>query len=213
MAKTKISEYDATAGNNTDLDSINLQEGVMIPSDINNALRELMAHLADMNAGTSAIQDTFTLSDPTDDTKRVRLDAVGITTGNTRVLTVQDTDLTIAGINVAQEFSKTQNFNATTLTDAATIAWDAAQNQVTSVTLDGNRTFGAPTNQVDGAVYVLTIIQDAVTGGRTASWNAVFKFAGGSAPTLSTATSARDILVFLSNGTNMYEIGRSLNVS
>ena len=44
MAKTKISEYDATAGNNTDIDSINLQEGVMIPSDINNALRELMAH-------------------------------------------------------------------------------------------------------------------------------------------------------------------------
>jgi len=126
---------------------------------------------------------------------------------------VQDTDLTVAGINVAQEYSKTQNFNATTLTDGATINWDAAQNQVTKVTLDGNRTFAAPTNQVDGAVYVLTIIQDAVTGGRTASWNAVFKFAGGSAPTLSTATSAKDVLVFLSDGTNMQEIGRSLNIS
>lgn len=213
MAKTQINEYDSTASNNTDIDSIDLGEGTMLPSSVNNALREMMAHLADMNAGTSVIEDTFTLADPTDNTKKFRMDGVGITTGNTRVLTVQDSDLTIAGIDVAQEFTRTQNFNATTLTDGATINWDAAQNQVTKVTLDGNRTFAAPTNQVDGAVYVLTIIQDAVTGGRTASFNAVFKFAGGTAPTLSTATSAKDVLVFLSDGTNMQEIGRSLNIS
>ena len=207
MAKTKISEYDATAGNNTDLDSINLQEGVMIPSDINNALRELMAHLADMNDGTSAIQDTFTLSDPTDDTKRVRLDAVGITTGNTRVLTAPDADVTIAGLEKAQEFTKTQNFNATTLVDGASISWDAGANQVTSVTITDNRTMAAPTNLVDGAVYLLMIIQDG-TGSRTMSWNAVFKFTGGTAPTLTTTASAKDILIFYSDGTNMYEIGR-----
>lgn len=212
MAKTKISEYDATASNNTDVDSIDLGEGTMVPSDVNNAFREIMAHLADMNAGTSAIKDTFTLSDPTDDTKQVRFDAVNITTGNTRVLTVPDADATIAGLSIAQEFTKTQNFNATTLTDAATISWDASANQVTSVTLAGDRTFGAPTNMVDGGVYVLTVIQDA-TGTRVPSWNAVFKFAAATAPTLTTTASAKDILVFLSDGTNMYEIGRSLNVS
>jgi len=212
MAKTKISEYDATASNNTDVDSIDLGEGTMVPSDVNNAFREIMAHLADMNAGTSAIQDTFTLSDPTDDTKQVRFDAVGVTTGNTRVLTVPDADATIAGLSIAQEFTATQNFNATTLTDAATISWDASANQVTSVTLAGDRTFGAPTNMVDGGVYVLTVIQDA-TGTRVPSWNAVFKFAAATAPTLTTTASAKDILVFLSDGTNMYEIGRSLNVS
>ena len=212
MAKTKISQYDATASNNTDVDSIDLGEGTMVPSDVNNAFREIMAHLADMNAGTSAIQDTFTLSDPADDTKQVRFDAVGITTGNTRVLTVPDADATIAGLSVAQEFTATQNFNATTLTDGATISWDASANQVTSVTLAGDRTFAAPTNMVDGGVYVLTIVQDA-TGTRVPSFNAVFKFAGGTAPTLTTTAAARDILVFNSDGTNMYEIGRSLNVS
>ena len=212
MAKTKISEYDVSASNNTDIDSIDTGEGTMVPSDVNNAIRELMAHLADMNAGTSAIKDTFTLSDPTDDTKQVRFDAVNITTGNTRVLTVPDADATIAGLSIAQEFTKTQNFNATTLTDAATISWDASANQVTSVTLAGDRTFGAPTNMVDGGVYVLTVIQDA-TGTRVPSWNAVFKFAAATAPTLTTTASAKDILVFLSDGTNMYEIGRSLNVS
>lgn len=212
MAKTKISEYDVSASNNTDISSIDLGEGTMVPSDVNNALRMVMQHLAQMNSGASAIKDTFTLSDPTDDTKRVRFDAVGVTTGNTRVLTVPDADATIAGLSVAQEFTKTQNFNATTLTDAATISWDASANQVTSVTLAGDRTFGAPTNMVDGGVYVLTVIQDA-TGTRVPSWNAVFKFAAATAPTLTTTASAKDILVFLSDGTNMYEIGRSLNVS
>jgi hypothetical protein len=212
MAKTKISEYDVSASNNTDISSIDLGEGTMVPSDVNNALRMVMQHLAQMNSGASAIKDTFTLSDPTDDTKQVRFDAVNITTGNTRVLTVPDADATIAGLSVAQEFTKTQNFNATTLTDAATISWDASANQVTSVTLAGDRTFGAPTNMVDGGVYVLTVIQDA-TGTRVPSWNAVFKFAAATAPTLTTTASAKDILVFLSDGTNMYEIGRSLNVS
>lgn len=212
MAKTKISEYDVSAANNTDVDSIDLGEGTMVPSDVNNALRMIMAHLADMNDGVAAIQDTFTLSDPADDTKQVRFDAAGITTGNTRVLTVPDADATIAGLSVAQEFTATQNFNATTLTDAASISWDASANQVTSVTLAGDRTFAAPTNMVDGGVYVLTIVQDA-TGTRVPSFNAVFKFAGGTAPTLTTTAAARDILVFNSDGTNMYEIGRSLNVS
>jgi len=212
MAKTKISEYDSTASNNTDLDNINLQENVMVPSDLNNFCREIMAHLADMNAGTSAIQDTFTLSDPTDDTKRVRFDAVDITTATTRVLTAPDADVTIAGLEKAQEFTKTQNFNATTLVDGASISWDASANQVTSVTLGGNRTLAAPTNLVDGAVYLLMVIQDG-TGSRTLSYNAVFKFTGGTAPTLTTTAAAKDILVFYSDGTNMYEIGRSLNVA
>jgi len=184
-----------------------------VPSDVNNALREVMAHLADMNGGVAAIQDTFTLSDPTDDTKKVRFDAVGITTGNTRVLTVPDADATIAGLSVAQEFSKTQNFDATTLTDGASIDWDASANQVTSVTLAGDRTFNAPTNMKDGGVYVLSLIQDASGTRLISTWNAVYKFAAGTAPTLTTTASAKDLLVFLSDGTNMLEVGRSLNVS
>jgi len=212
MPKTKISEYSTTPGSNTDINSIDLGEGTMVPSDVNNSLRQLMADLAAMNAGTDSIQDTFTLADPSDDTKKVRIDAGSVTASNTRVLTAPDSDITLAGIDLAQEFTRTQNFDATTLTDGATISWDAAQNQVTSVTLGGNRTLGAPTNLKDGAVYVLTIIQDS-TGSRTLSFNAVFKFHQGSAPTLTTTASARDVLVFLSNGTNLYEIGRSLNVS
>ena len=118
----------------------------------------------------------------------------------------------MANLKTAQEFTATQNFNATTLTDASTVSWDASANQVTSVTLGGNRTFGAPTNQKDGGVYVLIVIQDG-TGSRTITWNAVFKWVNGTAPTLTTTASARDIFVFVSNGTNLYEIGRAANVS
>ena len=52
MPKIKISEYDSTASNNTDIDSINIDEGCA-PSGINNAIRELMAHLKDFQAGLS----------------------------------------------------------------------------------------------------------------------------------------------------------------
>ena len=52
MAKTKISEYDSTASNNTDVDGVNIAEGCP-PSGINNAIREVMAHLKDWQSGVS----------------------------------------------------------------------------------------------------------------------------------------------------------------
>jgi hypothetical protein len=58
MAKTKISEFSATASSNTDIDGINLAEG-MAPSLVNNAIRELMAQLKDQQVGTSG--DNFTV--------------------------------------------------------------------------------------------------------------------------------------------------------
>ena len=99
-----------------------------------------------------------------------------------------------------------------TLTDGATISWDTSAIQVAQVTLGGNRTLSAPTNLIDGGFYALVIIQDS-TGSRTLTFNSVFKFTGGTAPTLTTTASARDILIFQSNGTNLYEVGRSLNPS
>ena len=56
MAKNKISEFSATASNNTDIGGINIAEGCA-PSGINNAIRELMAQLKDQQAGTDG--DSF----------------------------------------------------------------------------------------------------------------------------------------------------------
>ena len=51
MSKDKVSEWSATAANNTDVGGINIAEG-MAPSGVNNAMREIMAQIKDMQAGT-----------------------------------------------------------------------------------------------------------------------------------------------------------------
>ena len=50
MAKTKISEFSVTPGDNTDIDGINIDEGCS-PANLNNALRELMSQLKDFQVG------------------------------------------------------------------------------------------------------------------------------------------------------------------
>ena len=51
MAKNSITDYSKTAASNTDIQSVDIDEGCL-PSGINNAIRELMADLAEMNNGT-----------------------------------------------------------------------------------------------------------------------------------------------------------------
>lgn len=125
---------------------------------------------------------------------------------------VQAYDADTSKTDVATEWSAAQNFNSTTLTFDATQDWDLSTNQVCELTLTNNTTFDAPTNIQDGGFYSITLIQDS-TGSRTAAWNAVFKWAGGTAPTLTTTASAKDIFVFRGDGTNLLEVGRQLNVS
>ena len=50
MAKNKISEWSSTPANNTDVGGINVAEGCA-PSGINNAIREIMAQVKDMQTG------------------------------------------------------------------------------------------------------------------------------------------------------------------
>lgn len=58
MAKNKVSEWSSTPANNTDIGGINIAEGCA-PSGINNAIREMMAQVKDMQSGTDA--DNFTI--------------------------------------------------------------------------------------------------------------------------------------------------------
>jgi hypothetical protein len=84
----------------------------------------------------------------------------------------------------------------TTLTDGATIAVDFADSNNFSVTLGGNRTLGNPTNQVAGQSGSLFVVQDG-TGSRTLAYSSDWEFAGGTAPTLSTAASAVDRIDYI----------------
>ena len=88
------------------------------------------------------------------------------------------------------------------IADAATINWNVDLGSVMQVTLGGNRTMAAPTNHIAGGTYT-AIINQGAPGNRTMTWNAVFKFAGGS-KTLSTAANSVDVATFVSDGINLY---------
>lgn len=137
----------------------------------------------------------------------------GVAKGNgANALTAATAGIDFVAPGTATSFTKQQYFGEVTLTYAATQTWDVSVAQVAKVTLTGNVSFSAPTNQVAGAYYGLRIIQDA-TGSRTASGWTNFKFANGSAPALSTAANSNDFFVFRSDGTYMYEQGRSQGVA
>lgn len=100
MAKNNIRDYSTSAASNTDIGGIGTL-GSNAVGNFDNAFRELMAQLANWNAGTSPIMDTATFCDPADATKMLRLDAGNITTATTRVLTMPDENVTISSFGAS----------------------------------------------------------------------------------------------------------------
>lgn len=86
-----------------------------------------------------------------------------------------------------------------TLTDGATVAWNAALGEIATITLGGNRTMSAPTNLKLGS-YALHVKQDA-TGSRTLTLPAIFKFPEDVAPVWSTAAGRCDVVSGVYDGT------------
>lgn len=92
--------------------------------------------------------------------------------------------------------SGASNGNITTLTDAATITPNLDSSDMFTVTLGGNRTLANPSNIDAGQTGSIFIVQDG-TGSRTLAWGSYWDFAGGTAPTLSTAAGAVDRVDFI----------------
>ena len=120
---------------------------------------------------------------------------------NTKALTASD---------IADDLitSAKLNYTESTLTDQATVTWDASTQDVCKLTLGGNRTLAAPSNGTTGQFISILVIQDG-TGSRTLTWNAVFEFASDTAPTLTTTASLGDVFVFRYNGSKWLEVGRN----
>ncbi len=98
-----------------------------------------------------------------------------------------------------------------TLPDDATIATDMATGINFMVTLGGNRTLGAPTNTQVGRSGCIFIVQDG-TGSRTLAYNAVWKFASGVAPTLTTTANAVDMLCYVVRNSTNIVASATLNI-
>jgi hypothetical protein len=138
-------------------------------------------------------------------------------TGNSPDLSVTGGDTNI-GLSITTKgtglikFNDSAYFPEATLTDGATITWDASVAQVAKVTLGGNRTLSAPTNGATGQFVSLLVIQDG-TGSRTLTWNSAYEFASDTAPTLTTTASLGDLFTFRYNGTKWLETGRNLKLT
>ena len=127
---------------------------------------------------------------------------IGTPSDNT-VTTAKLADTSVSAIKLS--------YAEATLTDGATIDWNAQSAPVAKVTLGGNRTLNAPTNGVAGQFISLLVIQDG-TGSRTLTWNAVYEFTADTAPTLTTTANYGDLFTFRYNGAKWLEVGRNLNL-
>jgi len=110
-------------------------------------------------------------------------------------MTFPASNTTLAGLAIAQSFSKAQRGTISALTDGATITPDFSLANNYSVTLGGNRTLANPTNLTAGQSGIVIITQDG-TGSRTLAYGSYWKFPSGTAPTLTTTASAVDALVY-----------------
>jgi len=195
-----------TASNGTDVE---FTSNVDIPGtlDVNNAVTLdstlQVDGIATFNAnivmeGTSADANELTLTcNPTADV----------------TVTLPDATTTIAGLGLAQSFTKAQRGAVVALTDAATIAVDLSLGNNFSVTLAGNRTLGDPTNVTAGQSGVIVVTQDG-TGSRTLAYGGTkYKFAGGTAPTLTTTAAAVDVLAYYCESATRITVTSLLNVS
>lgn len=108
---------------------------------------------------------------------------------------------TIALATTGLELDQTQSM-ITSDTDGATITFNLATSNWHTVTLGGNRTL-ALSGGVTGQQFTLVLVQDG-TGSRTVTWFSGIKWAGGSAPTLTTTASKADIFTFKQTGTGAY---------
>ena len=186
--------------------------GGPLDSDLNGA--EL---ILDADGDTSITADT----DDQIDIKIANADHVKLTSSSGDTVLQPSTD---AKDIIIKQFDGTElvNFNdgayssftsaavnpEATLTDGATVTWNALTQPVCKVTLAGNRTLSSATGGVTGQFISILVIQDG-TGSRTLTWNAVFEFDSDTAPTLTTTASLGDVFVFRYNGSKWLEVGRN----
>lgn len=87
---------------------------------------------------------------------------------------------------------------------AATVTLDVATGGIHSITMPAGNITIAVSNEAVGQCFLVEITQDG-TGSRTVTWFSTIKWAGGSAPTLTTTANKRDVFGFRVTGTDTYD--------
>ena len=122
MTKDKITEYDATASNNTDVGGVNLAENSALPSDMNNAIREVLSHQKEaFGSGTPLYVDQTNNRVGVNKTPTVALDVSGdITFTGDLASSTSGTSNFRAGVNAGDAIASGGNYNVVVGDEAGT---------------------------------------------------------------------------------------------
>lgn len=185
------------------------QAGAAFRSDLNDAL----AAIVSQNSGATAPSTTYAYqfwADTANGLLKVRNAAnnawitVGdLTAANLGLLaaaaigvTVQAYDADTAKTDVVQAFTKAQRGTPVALTSSsASIAVDASLGNNFTHTFTENTTLANPTNLVAGQSGVIVLTQHA-SSPKTLAFGSYWKFASGTAPSVTASNSAVDILAY-----------------
>ena len=201
MAKTKISEYDATAGNNTDINSINIDEGCS-PSGINNAIRALMSHLKNWQGGTSGdtlpIASGGTGSTTASDARTAlgvpAIPASGITKSSGTALSAATAGTDYVEPATATSFTAKQTFSG-----SSSVISSKFVNALEGITVSAT----AATGTINYDVTTQSILY--YTSNASANWTVNFRGSSGTSLNTAMATGESITVVFLvTNGTTAY---------
>lgn len=120
MPKNKISEWSSTAANNTDIGGIDIAEGCA-PSGINNAIREMMAQVKDMQAGTDG--DNFTVGGNLSVTGTTTLStALPVASGGTGAATAGNARTNLGLGTIATQAASSVSITGGSITDITDLA-------------------------------------------------------------------------------------------
>lgn len=111
---------------------------------------------------------------------------------------------TIASVKTFDEGAIIHAPKAYTPAGAATATLNLTLGNVHDITMPAGNITIAISNEVNGQHFTVSILQDGV-GSRTVTWFSTIKWAGGSAPTLTTTASKRDLFGFRVTGTDTYD--------
>jgi len=153
MSRDKVSEWSPTAGSNTDVGGININEGCP-PATINNAIREMMAQVKDQQAGTDG--DDFVVGGNLSVTGTTTLG--GVPTGPTAASGTNTTQLATTAFVVAKvgtigtmasQASNSVNITGGTISGATINSVTVGSNGSGTKTVSS----GNPTGGADGDIW------------------------------------------------------------
>lgn len=195
MPRNSIGEYSTTPGDNTDIGGINIGEG-MAPSDVNNAMRELLSQLKEFQTGAGG----DTISPP------VLIATVATVVGTSTLGVVQMADNNLIRPKLLDYALKGNALG--NVGTAATINFETGNFFSATSTAATTWAFSNPVASGDFGGFVLELTNG---GAYTQAWPAAVDWPGGSAPSLT--ASGKDILLFVTRdaGTTYHGMPASID--